>query len=87
MELFKSPFKMIFGTYGRGSLCVEQKGVLWTKEFQSGLSSMCGGKLSLRKSVARGFPAWNPCDGHLFDHQSWLFAPNLTVFFLNWNYQ
>ncbi len=23
------------------------------------------GVVNLSKSVARGFPAWNPCDGHL----------------------
>ncbi len=28
------------------------------------------GVANLSKSVAHGFPAWNPCDGHLFDHQS-----------------
>ncbi len=28
------------------------------------------GVVNLSKSVACGFPARNPCDGHLFGHQS-----------------
>ncbi len=35
-----------------------------TKEFQCG-SLSCVGVVNLSKSVARGFSAWNPCDGHL----------------------
>ncbi len=35
-----------------------------TKEFQCGLSSMCGGSQS-KQVYSCGFPAWNPCDGHL----------------------
>ncbi len=35
-----------------------------TKEFQCGPLSYVGA-VSLSKSVACGFSAWNPCDGHL----------------------
>ncbi len=40
------------------------------RNFSRVLCLLCVGVANLSKSVARGFPAWNPCDGHLFDHQS-----------------
>ncbi len=34
------------------------------------LSLCLVGVANLSKSVACGFPAWNPCDDHFFDHKS-----------------
>ncbi len=53
---FLSPFKMIFVAYGEKSLC--DKGIpVWS-------FVLCGGSQS-KQVCSCGFPAWNPCDGHL----------------------
>ncbi len=47
---------MIFVAYGEKSLC--DKGIpVWSV-------SLCGGSPSKQVCFC-GFPAWNPCDGHL----------------------
>ncbi len=49
---------MFLGTYEREIVSVNEGIPVW-------LFVLCGGVVNLSKSVARGFPAWNPCDVHV----------------------
>ncbi len=78
---------MILGAYGKDSLCVvlclnRQKG--FGRNFSLVL---CLGWGNPAKVSTNDFPHVMVMMCCVFDHQSWLLAPNLTISFLSWNYQ
>ncbi len=68
-------------------MCSEDK----VKKGLEGISVWsCPASWGSQSEEAHDFYHGFTCDGHavhLFDHRSWLLAPNLTISFLSWNYQ